>query len=179
MVNTFIKKLIERNFSFFTGVPCSLLSEYFREIETYKKDISYVSALREDVAVGMAVGSTLAGKKAVVLMQNSGLGASINALASLVLPFGVPMLFIISVRGYHQDKDTAENIIMGSITLDLLEKLDIEARVLEPNNSADIIEWASSVVNNGRCAAVLVVDRKAELRSRENQETFLTFDVRV
>lgn len=156
MVSRFIEKLIENDFSFFTGVPCSLLSGYLCEIQKHSREISYVSALREDIAVGIAVGSTLAGKKAVVLMQNSGLGVSINALASLVLPFDLAVLFIISVRGYHQDKDTAENMIMGGITADLLKKLNIEARLLEPDNASDIVEWASRAVSGGKCAAILV-----------------------
>jgi len=163
MAKQVIKKLIERNFSFFTGVPCSLLADYFYELEQWKNDILFIPALREDIAIGIAAGSTLAGRKAVILMQNSGLGLSINALASLVLPFDIAMLLIISVRGYDQENDTVENAIMGSITLDLLNKLNIEAKILEQENTENIIEWAYDVVNGGRCAAILVVNDGKEI----------------
>lgn len=152
-----IEQLIRNNFSFFTGVPCSLLSDFFEQIAELENQISYVAALREEVAVGLAAGATLAGKKSVVLMQNSGLGASVNALASLVLPFEMPILFVISVRGYYPDKDTAENEIMGRMTMDILEKLGIDFKLIEHGLASEDVNWASNLIDQGKSATLLIV----------------------
>jgi sulfopyruvate decarboxylase TPP-binding subunit len=54
----------------------------------------------------------VAGKMPAVLMQNSGLGNSIDALTSLVLLYKFPVLLIISWRGYRE-KDFPEHSLMG------------------------------------------------------------------
>src|SRR5262249_56157841 len=91
--------------------------------------LSYVAAVREDVAVGMAAGAWFAGRRPVVLMQNSGLGTSLNALASLSLMYGLPALLVVTWRGY-QGKDAPEHLLMGEITPALLQLLGIPHRVL-------------------------------------------------
>ena len=57
------------------------------------------SATREEEAVGIIVGAALGGMRGVVLMQSSGFGNAINSLASLAVPYQVPLLLIISERG--------------------------------------------------------------------------------
>lgn len=57
------------------------------------------SATREEEAVGIVAGAALGGQRGVVLMQSSGFGNAINALASLVVPYQVPLLLVISERG--------------------------------------------------------------------------------
>jgi sulfopyruvate decarboxylase TPP-binding subunit len=57
------------------------------------------SATREEEAVGIVAGAALGGKRGAVLMQSSGFGNAINALASLAVPYQVPLLLIISERG--------------------------------------------------------------------------------
>ena len=47
----------------------------------------------------MAAGAWLGGKLPMVLMQNSGLGVSVNALASLTTMYALPVLLVISWRG--------------------------------------------------------------------------------
>ena len=92
----FVKHLEEAGFDFFTGVPCSLMKGVFRLLDRQ----GYVQAVREDAAIGMASGAYLAGKQPAVLMQNSGLGQSVNALASLSLLYKIPCLLLIGWRGY-------------------------------------------------------------------------------
>jgi sulfopyruvate decarboxylase alpha subunit len=54
---------------------------------------------REEEAVGIAVGSWMGGMLGVVLMQTSGFATLPNVLASLAVPFQIPLLMIISERG--------------------------------------------------------------------------------
>lgn len=57
------------------------------------------TATREEEAVGIACGADMGGMRAVVLMQSSGFGNTLNALASLAVPYQLPLLLIISERG--------------------------------------------------------------------------------
>lgn len=57
------------------------------------------AATREEEAVGIVAGAALGGRRGAVLMQSSGFGNSINALASLVVPYQLPLVLVISERG--------------------------------------------------------------------------------
>ena len=85
--------------------------------------------------MGIAAGAWLGSRRPVVLMQNSGLGTSLNALASLSLMYGFPALLLVTWRGFG-GKDAPEHILMGEISPRLLELLGIPHRVL----AADSLE---------------------------------------
>ena len=56
-------------------------------------------ATREEEAIGIAAGGLLGGLRGAVLMQSSGFGNTVNALASLVVPYQLPLPLLISERG--------------------------------------------------------------------------------
>ena len=68
----------------------------------------YVPSVREDEALAMAAGAFIGGKAPVVLMQNSGLGTSLNTMISLNLIYLQPCLLMISWRG-HDGKDDGKD----------------------------------------------------------------------
>ena len=84
-----VQVLVSKGFNFFTGVPDSTLAGIIAELTQQNR---YLSSVREDEAIGIAAGAFLAGKSPVVLMQNSGLGNSLNALTSLNLIYSIPCL---------------------------------------------------------------------------------------
>ena len=142
-------------FDFFAGVPCSLIEALIRDLESHPR-LPYVAAVREDVAVGMAAGAWLAGRRPVVLMQNSGLGTSLNALASLSLMYGLPALLVVTWRGYR-GKDAPEHILMGEITPTLLDLLGVPYRVLSDASLAEDVAWAASEMDARQAPVALIV----------------------
>jgi sulfopyruvate decarboxylase alpha subunit len=58
-----------------------------------------VCATREDEALGVVAGAWMAGTKGCVMMQTSGFAVAPNAIASLIVPFQIPAIMIISERG--------------------------------------------------------------------------------
>jgi sulfopyruvate decarboxylase alpha subunit len=84
-----------------------------------------VEATREDEAIGIAVGAFFGGVRSVVLMQTSGFGNVSNALASLAVPYQVPLLMLISERGTLGEFNPAQVHITRSMrpTLDTLTVL--------------------------------------------------------
>jgi sulfopyruvate decarboxylase subunit alpha/phosphonopyruvate decarboxylase len=89
-------------------------------------------------------------------MQNSGLGQSVNALASLVVPNRIPVLLIVSLRGADPDP-TQENIEMGRLTRPLLDGLGLETLALNPGNApAAAVSRLGAAIAAHRPAALLI-----------------------
>jgi phosphonopyruvate decarboxylase len=135
----FAALLEAQGYDFFTGVPCSMISSLIATLEAHPR-LPYVPAVREDVAVGLAAGAWLAGRRPMVLMQNSGLGTSLNALVSLSLMYRLPALLLVTWRG-HGGTDAPEHLLMGEISPSLLEMIRIPHRVLSAKTLDDDITW--------------------------------------
>jgi phosphonopyruvate decarboxylase len=151
----FIKLLEEAGFDFFTGVPCSLLAKLLALLEQHPR-LSYIPAVREDAAVGLATGAYLTGRRPVVLMQNSGLGTSLNAFTSLNLLYKIPLLVVMSWRGY-EGKDAPEHLIMGEAFLKLLESIGMPYLVLDPGKLDMSIAWAERIIKEKEVPAAFLV----------------------
>jgi len=118
----------------FLGTPCGVLAPLYRELDAR---CGVRTIAREDSAVGVAAGAALAGRQPVVLMQNSGFGQSVNAFASLVMPFRLDVVTVISLRGVAPD-NTEENSAMGTLTPAILAGLRADVRSLA--EGADLTE---------------------------------------
>jgi sulfopyruvate decarboxylase alpha subunit len=81
-----------------TYVPDNVLSPLIRGLHA-DPDMTTICATREEEAVGITTGAWLGGVLGVTLMQTSGLATLPNALASLVAPYQIPLVMIISERG--------------------------------------------------------------------------------
>ncbi len=148
--------LLERHgFDFFTGVPCSLIEDLVAALERRPR-APYVAAAREDAAIGLAAGAWLGGRRPVVLMQNSGLGTCGNALASLSLMYGLPVLLLITWRGF-EGKDAPEHILTGRITPQLLELHGIPHRVLAREGVEELLQWARAEMDAREAPVAILV----------------------
>ena len=58
-----------------------------------------VVATREDEAIGTLTGAYMGGLRGVAMMQTSGFALVVNALASLVVPYQIPAVIVVSERG--------------------------------------------------------------------------------
>jgi sulfopyruvate decarboxylase subunit alpha len=147
------EELIAAGFGPFYGTPCGVLAPLLTALDARA---GLLTVAREDNAVGMAAGAWLAGRHPVVLMQNSGLGQSVNALASLVVPNRIPVLLIVSLRGADPDP-TQENIEMGRLTRPLLNGLGFETLGLDPGTApAAAVSRLGAAIAAHRPAALLI-----------------------
>ncbi len=137
----FVDLLEQHRYDFFAGVPCSLLEGVLSALATRPR-LPYLTATREDAAVGCAAGAWLAGARPAVLMQNSGLGTSLNALASLSLMYRLPCLLLVTWRGF-QGKDAPEHLLMGDISPRLLDLLGIPHRAGSAASLEADLDWAT------------------------------------
>jgi len=153
----FCELLKNGGFDFFSGVPCSFLGPIIEHL-SHGKDFQYVPATREDEALGIAVGAYVGGKKPVVLMQNSGLGNSIDALTSLVLLYKFPILLIISWRGFEEN-DFIEHSLMGKYMIDFLKTMKIPTMILSKNDLPKQIAEADQMMKKTETPVALVLKK--------------------
>ncbi len=153
--SSFIYLLKQQGINFFSGVPCSILTGIIRELID-DDSVTYVSSTREDEAVGIASGAYMAGKSPVVLMQNSGLGNSLNVLTSLSLIYKIPCLMLVSWRGY-KGKDAPEHLIAGDISEKILRVAGIPFFVLEKENIENVIMSAMKLMKEKSIPVVILI----------------------
>ena len=85
---------------------------------------------REEEAVGIVAGGYMAGLRGVTLMQTSGFATLPNALASLIVPYQIPLLMIISERGTLGDHQLGQAIVCRTMR-PVLTTLGIEHFAVE------------------------------------------------
>jgi len=81
----------------------------------------------------------LGGVRPTVMLQSSGLGNSLNALTSLLVPYQIPVLMIISMRGDAGEWNAAQ-MPMGRAVAPILDAIGI------PHVTADRVDVAAEIV---------------------------------
>lgn len=118
--NNLYQRFKKQEYNFIVGIPCSQLKEFCSQLKDDPK-VEYIPVTREDIAMGLAVGAYMAGKKPLVFLQNSGLGHLVNIVTSLLKPYGISIHLLISSRCYP-----FEHFFMHKITKKLLNLLEYE-----------------------------------------------------
>lgn len=133
-----VAQLTAAGFGPFTGVPCSRLGPVISCLEHLCPE-QYLIANNEGEAVAIAAGAGLAGRRAVVLLQNSGLGNAVNPLASLCHTLRIPVLLLATWRGEPGTVDEPQHELMGRITPSVLTAMEIRHELL-PDTEAGLAE---------------------------------------
>lgn len=126
-----------------TGVPCGHLAGPWT---VFDKAGELTPAVSEGAALALAAGWELAGTRAAVLCQNSGFGNMINPLTSLLLPYRIPALVVMTLRGWPDpDADEPQHAVMGTSTVRLLAAMDVPHALLTPDGLAGALTAAARV----------------------------------
>jgi sulfopyruvate decarboxylase alpha subunit len=105
-------------------VPDNPLSHLLGILDREYPRIRQTLATREEEAVGVAAGLYLGGQRCAVLMQSSGLGNCANALASLLVAYQIPAVFIMSMRGDPGEWNWAQ-VPLGRAVRPILDALGV------------------------------------------------------
>lgn len=154
--DAFMRAMRSRGIEMVTGVPCAYLGG---PIACLTEAEEYVPAANEGAALALAAGAVVTGRRAAVLAQNSGLGNLINPLTSLVMPYRIPVLIMLSLRGWpDSDKDEPQHAVMGTTTHRLLDTLGVWHATL-PEGCTDLqrpLSAAAAALAIGQPAFLLV-----------------------
>ena len=97
-----------------------------------------VPATREEEAIGIAAGAYAVGRNAAVFMQSSGFGNCVNAIASLCIPYRIPIPLFINLRGEPGEFNIAQ-VAMGRATRPILDVLGLIHHTLTTDRDMDRI----------------------------------------
>ena len=144
-VEAVIRGLKRAGVSVATYLPDSLLKELYPALDA-DPDIRTIPVTNEGEGAAIAGGVFLSGKRAVLVMENSGLRAATEHLARLGLGAGIPVVMIMSYRG-----ELGENnwwAIPHGITMEpVLKALRIPYRVVREEEAieqsiVDAYDWS-------------------------------------
>ena len=118
-----IDSLVKAKIEFVTTVPCKQLAGVIERIEG-NNNMLHVPSNKEDEGIGLCAGAYLGGKRPCIIMQNTALGVTINALVTLTQFYRLPLPMLISYRG-EVGEAVACQVEMAVHTKALLAQLHI------------------------------------------------------
>ena len=144
----FYKNKIEN----FVGVPDSTLKYFIDEGFRHEK---ILITTREEEAIGIATGMSLAKSPSLVFMQNAGFGNSISTITSLIQLYEIPLIFLIGWRGYKKN-DAPEHTKIGKIQPKLIEILALDSKIITEKNWKVSCKWALKKIQNQKPCALII-----------------------
>ena len=157
---TLADALIEAGIEVAAWVPDKRLSPIATRVA--ERGIPLHALTREEECFGYAAGYRAAGGMPLVLAQCSGLGNSLNAIGSLVLPYGLGFPVVLSMRGSLGERNPAQ-MHLGQAAVALLTTLGVESfRLTHATDAAKLAHGAVAVAEGARRLAPIVLEAGLE-----------------
>lgn len=152
-------RLRQAGIRYFVHVPDSPLSRLI-SLAGADPEAILLPATREEEGVGIAAGVHLGGGRAAVLMQTSGLGNALNALGSLAIPYQIPVLMVISLRGEPGEWNAAQ-IPVGQATRPVLQALGVpHATLTAAGEIPELVPPLADVAFRTKTPAALLLSKR-------------------
>ena len=144
-------------------VPDSPLSHVLRTLEQQYSDVRLILATREEEAFGIAAGLYLGGRLPAVMLQSSGLGNSLNALTSLLLPYQIPVLMVVSMRGDTGEWNAAQ-VPMGRAVRGIFDSIGVpHCTVASADAASDTVRLAGRTAFGTRTSGACLLPRQVTM----------------
>jgi sulfopyruvate decarboxylase subunit alpha len=141
-------------------VPDNPLSHVLRVFGQQFGDVRLLLATREEEAFGIAAGLYLGGRLPTVMLQSSGLGNSLNALTSLLLPYQIPVLMVVSMRGDSGEWNAAQ-VPMGRAVRGIFDSIGVPHTTVESADAAaDTVSLAGRTAFGTRTSSACLLPRR-------------------
>src|SRR5437868_9769677 len=105
-------------------VPDKVLTPLIKSLHADAYFSTFPTA-REEEAVGIVSGAWMAGMRGAVLMQTSGFATLANVLASLAVPYQIPLIMFVSERGTLGEFNYGQSLVCRTMR-PVLDSLAIE-----------------------------------------------------
>jgi sulfopyruvate decarboxylase alpha subunit len=129
----------------YATVPDYIVSQVLEHLWA-DQTCTVVTATREEEALGILSGAWLGGQRGALLMQNSGLGNSVNTLGSLNVASQIPVVLAISHRGDLGEFNPAQ-VPVGQAAQRILDSLGI--RHVMPRSIAELEVQGDGLIKLG------------------------------
>ena len=118
-----------------------------------------VRVAKEEEGVGISAGAHFAGMRSALLMQNHGFLQAINGITSLALLYKIPLLMLISDRGYLGERDPWQTE-GGKFTRRVLDALGIvRDDLVEPDRVPAQVAKAMTLAQSSLSPVALLLSR--------------------
>ena len=139
-------------------IPDGGLTELLRLIEK-KGGLRLVTLSTEEEGIGIATGCWLAGARAMVAMQSSGVGNCINALG-LPAAFRAPCLLLVTMRGQWGEFNPWQ-VPMGQAVRPALEAVGVKCYPVErAGEIGETFAAAADFAFNSRVSAAVLISQR-------------------
>ncbi|QOZ46465.1 sulfopyruvate decarboxylase subunit alpha [Bradyrhizobium sp. CCBAU 53340] len=105
-------------------VPDRVLTPLIRNLHADPFFTTFATA-REEEAVGIVSGAWMGGRRGAVLMQTSGFATLANTLASLAVPYQIPLIMFVSERGTLGEFNYGQSLVCRTMR-PVLDSLALE-----------------------------------------------------
>jgi sulfopyruvate decarboxylase subunit alpha len=126
-------------------------------------DIPVRTLTSEEACIGFAAGFRAAGGMPAVLCQCSGVGNSLNALGSLVLPYGLGFPLVLSMRGTLGERNPAQ-VPLGRTTVDVLSLLAVPSySIRRADDIGPVVNGVMALAEGARQVAAIILEPELEV----------------
>jgi sulfopyruvate decarboxylase alpha subunit len=139
-----------------TYVPDRVLTPLIKSVEA-DEFFTVLAPAREEEAIGVCAGAWMAGMRGAVLMQTSGFATLPNVLASLAVPFQIPVIMVVSERGTLGEFNLGQALVCRTMR-PVLDSLAMEHHTITRLDELEFIVDRSikqAVATQAACALIL------------------------
>lgn len=123
-------------------------------------DIACISLTSEEEGIGLLSGAWLGGQSGALLMQSSGVGNCVNAIASITRACQFPLLMLITMRGEWGEGNPWQ-VPMGRAVEPVLEALGVQlARVEKPADVPGAVSAMASLAFKSTVPAAVILSQR-------------------
>ncbi len=141
-------------------VPDNPLSHLLAVLARDHGRVCRTLATREEEAAGIASGLYLGGARPALLMQSSGLGNCGNAIASLLVAYQIPVVFVMSMRGDAGEWNAAQ-VPLGRAIRPILDALGVTHVSIErAEDAASVVRAACETAFSVRLPVACLLPRR-------------------
>src|SRR5215813_1728508 len=129
------------NIRFLSYVP-DAIGEYLLKLARQDSFFDLLPLAREEEGVGVVTGQYVGGQRGALLLPTSGVGNAINALASLAIPYQIPLPMFIGCRGELGEFNPSQ-VPMGQALRPILDAMRIpHFELTHPEETNVIVDGA-------------------------------------
>jgi sulfopyruvate decarboxylase subunit alpha len=125
--------------------------------------ITLVRVCKEDEGVAICLGLAYCGKRALLLIQNTGFLDSINALRGIAVEYGEPICLMIGLLARDRDRPPSQSRRLGiRICEPILDAMGIDHHLIESDADVALIQPAIAAAYETSRPLALLIGRSPE-----------------
>lgn len=135
-----IDALVAANVEFVVSVPDIVTSDGVLRPLAAQTDIRLVRVCKEDEGVSICAALSYCGRRAVLLMQQTGLMDSLNAIRAIGKDYHLPVCMIVGLQGKEEHLLPADSASYGVRIIEpILDVMAIDRRLVEEPGDCAVI----------------------------------------